>query len=138
MQGSFAGAWSSEPLFALSPRLPFVVASSLSLFSFSASALYALIDRHGLRTDVTVTEKADRRHGHALRLSALAYFGSPFWWYMAVCTLAGMWYTTEHLSSQLLQTVYAIPESAASPAASLVLGTPLLVSSTVTDVSSYD
>ncbi|GAA5866555.1 hypothetical protein JCM3774_004013 [Rhodotorula dairenensis] len=129
--GSFAGAWSSEPLYTISPRLPFLVASSLSLFSFSASVLYALAERRAssnrrIEHPVGKDDAHAHEHGRALRLSALAYFGSPFWWYMGVCALAGMWYTTEHLSSHLLQSVYSISEAEASPAAALVLGAPLL------------
>ncbi|GJN87328.1 hypothetical protein Rhopal_000277-T1 [Rhodotorula paludigena] len=50
----------------------------------------------------------------------------PFWWYIAVCALAGMWYTTQHLSSHLLQAVYSISQSEASSTASLLLGMPVL------------
>ncbi|KWU44170.1 MFS general substrate transporter [Rhodotorula sp. JG-1b] len=121
--GSFAGAWSSEPLYAISPRLPFLVALCLTLFSFSASLLYALVERRNSRARAGLKDAA---HHKPLRLSTLAYFGSPFWWYMGVCALAGTWYTTEHLSSHLLQSVYSIPEAEASPAAALVLGAPLL------------
>ncbi|GAA5975880.1 hypothetical protein JCM10908_005313 [Rhodotorula pacifica] len=127
--GSFAGAWSSKPLYTISPHLPFVVASSLSLFSFSTSMLYALVERRASgshRAAASRHGKDAANHGSPVRLSALAYFGSPFWWYMGVCVLAGMWYTTEHLSSHLLQSVYLISEAEASPAAALVLGAPLL------------
>lgn len=127
-QGSFAGAWSSEPLYAISPRLPFLVALCLTLFSFSASLLYALVEWRGSNGRARAGRK-DAAHHQPLRLSTLAYFGSPFWWYMGVCALAGTWYTTEHLSSHLLQSVYSIPEAEASPAAALVLGAPLLVCS---------
>lgn len=125
-QGSFAGAWSSEPLYAISPRLPFLVALCLTFFSFSASLLYALVERRDTRARAGRKDAAHHHH-QPLRLSTLAYFGSPFWWYMGVCALAGTWYTTEHLSSHLLQSVYSIPEAEASPAAALVLGAPLLV-----------
>ncbi|GAA5951097.1 hypothetical protein JCM8115_005053 [Rhodotorula mucilaginosa] len=123
--GSFAGAWSSEPLYAISPRLPFLVALCLTFFSFSASLLYALVERRDTRARAGRKDAAHHHH-QPLRLSTLAYFGSPFWWYMGVCALAGTWYTTEHLSSHLLQSVYSIPEAEASPAAALVLGAPLL------------
>ncbi|GAA5913368.1 hypothetical protein JCM6882_004102 [Rhodosporidiobolus microsporus] len=133
---SFAAGWSSDRLHSISPRLPFIVAAALALFSFSACVLYAAIERSTSRLLVSSTannsgdapsgkhyEHESKHPPRPLRLSALASFGDPFWLYIAVCALAGMWYATNHLASHFLQSVYLIPQKEASGRASLLLAT---------------
>ncbi|GAA5834057.1 hypothetical protein JCM11251_003604 [Rhodosporidiobolus azoricus] len=134
---SFAAGWSSDRLHSISPQLPFITAASLALFSFSACIVYAIIERstsHLIAASAAVSaadespstkqlhQRPERAH-RPLRLSAMASFGDPFWLYIAVCGLAGMWYTTNHLASHFLQSVYAIPQKEASGRASLLLAT---------------
>ncbi|GAA5925721.1 hypothetical protein JCM3775_001483 [Rhodotorula graminis] len=145
---SFAAGWSSQRLYAVSPRLPFVTAASLAAFSFAACILYAVVERSTSRLvarDARLAiDAADERatrlkparhdalgdHPPSLDLSSLASFGTPFWWYIAVCVLAGTWYTTQHLATHLLQATYgtsAISQEEASATASVLLGTPILL-----------
>ncbi|GAA5852398.1 hypothetical protein JCM9279_001190 [Rhodotorula babjevae] len=136
---SFAAGWSSQRLYAISPRLPFLTAASLAAFSFAACVLYATVERSTSRlvAQLTVHEntpraKADHLDPHppALHLSSLASFGTPFWWYIAVCVLAGTWYTTQHLATHLLQATYGasgLPQQEASSAASVPLGAPIVI-----------
>ncbi|BGO90273.1 hypothetical protein NBRC10512_004794 [Rhodotorula toruloides] len=125
--GSFAAGFTSERLYSISPRLPFLTATSLALFSFSACVMYAILER-STHKHAPSSMKADlHSHHRSLRLSALAGFGMPFWYYIAVCALAGTWYTTQHLSSHILQAVYGISESHASATASLILATPIFL-----------
>ncbi|BGP38534.1 hypothetical protein JCM10450v2_002483 [Rhodotorula kratochvilovae] len=136
---SFAAGWTSQPLYEISPRLPFITAASLALFSFAACVTYALVERstahlasrstihpssssHGAKLAPT-----PRAHPKPLRLSSLARFGPAFWWYLAVCVLAGGWYTTQHLATHLLQAVYALPAAEASRTAAVLLGMPVLL-----------
>ncbi|GAA6051641.1 hypothetical protein JCM3770_001207 [Rhodotorula araucariae] len=137
---SFAAGWSSQPLYEISPRLPFVAATSLAFFSFAACTVYALVERSTARIAARATSyptpagaapKAARdpaaHHAAPLRLSSLARFGPGFWWYLAVCVLAGAWYATQHLSTHLLQAVYALPAAEASRTAAVLLGMPVLL-----------
>ncbi|BGP23448.1 hypothetical protein JCM10295v2_002344 [Rhodotorula toruloides] len=125
--GSFAAGFTSERLYSISPRLPFLTATSLALFSFSACVMYAILE-HSTHKHAPSPVKADpHAHHRPLRLSTLATFGAPFWYYIAVCALAGTWYTTQHLSSHILQAVYSISESEASSTASLILATPIIL-----------
>lgn len=143
-QASFAAGWSSQRLYTMSPRLPFITAASLSLFSFLACVLYACVERSTVRLrahtsqvtestsrkpiDPPEPEPADPSAHRPLHLSSLARFGDPFWWYLAVCVLAGSWYTTQHLSTHLVQATYGgISQADASGTASLLLGTPIVV-----------
>ncbi|GAA5855816.1 hypothetical protein JCM8547_000368 [Rhodosporidiobolus lusitaniae] len=125
---SFAAAWSSDRLHSISPRLPFFTAAGLAFFSFSACVLYAHVERSTSRLLASSSPSSakpahlDTAHPHRpLRLSALASFGDPFWLYLLVCALAGIWYTTNHLSSHFLQAVYEIPQAEASSKASVLL-----------------
>ncbi|GAA6011358.1 hypothetical protein JCM10207_008312 [Rhodosporidiobolus poonsookiae] len=133
---SFAASWSSDRLHSISPRLPFLTAAGLSLFSFTACVLYAAVERSTERLvsrSATLRPSADdpakplsgeTAHPHRpLHLSALAGFGDSFWMYIAVCGLAGTWYTSNHLASHFLQSVYALPQAEASSKASLLLAT---------------
>ncbi|TNY21396.1 major facilitator superfamily domain-containing protein [Rhodotorula diobovata] len=141
---SFAAGWSSQRLYTMSPRLPFITAASLSLFSFLACVLYACVERSTVRlrahtsqvtestsrkpVDPPEPEPADPSAHRPLHLSSLARFGDPFWWYLAVCVLAGSWYTTQHLSTHLVQATYGgISQADASGTASLLLGTPIVL-----------
>ncbi|GAA5910818.1 hypothetical protein JCM8208_001004 [Rhodotorula glutinis] len=141
---SFAAGWSSQRLYAISPRLPFLTAASLAAFSFAACVLYAIVERstsrlaaRGPRLALSDDEPVRRpkpaqldEHPPALHLSSLASFGSPFWWYIAVCVLAGTWYTTQHLATHLLQATYGasgISQEEASATASVLLGAPIVL-----------
>ncbi|GAA6037257.1 hypothetical protein JCM8097_008647 [Rhodosporidiobolus ruineniae] len=135
---SFAAGWSSDKLNTISPRLPFLVAAGLSLFSFLACVFYAAVERSSSRLlaasasaapssgDAYVSaaklDAQEAAHPHRpLKLSALASFGDAFWLYIVVCGLAGAWYTTNHLSSHFLQSVYQLSQKEASSKASILL-----------------
>ncbi|BGP30755.1 hypothetical protein JCM10296v2_002512 [Rhodotorula toruloides] len=125
--GSFAAGFTSERLYSISPRLPFLTASSLALFSFSTCVMYAVLERSTPKHAPSPIKSGLHSHHRSLRLSALAGFGTPFWYYIAICALAGTWYTTQHLSSLILQAAYGISESQASDTAALILATPIFL-----------
>lgn len=123
---AFAAAYSAEPLAAISPRLPFLVAMSLSFLSFSACAAYAWLDRTLPPLDEDVHEKV---HGKSTpELRATKSYGDPFWLYILVCALAGTWYTTIHSSSSFIQAMYNETEARAAGPASVILFSSSIVS----------
>jgi hypothetical protein len=108
---SFLAGASSDWLHSISPRMPFVAASLFAGISFAASLIYARTERslsHSARSTILTT------HKHApINLSSYASFGDPFWLYIAICFFAGTWYTTIHLSTNLLQAVYDVGQRSA-------------------------
>ncbi|GAA5919720.1 hypothetical protein JCM1841_000768 [Sporobolomyces salmonicolor] len=121
---SFLAGSSSDWLHSVSPRMPFIAASGFAALSFAACVIYALMERslhHSAPSHPTQHSEALEHKHRTLPLSELARFGDPFWLYIAVCGFAGIWYTTIHLSTHLLQAVYGIDQSDASSAASVLL-----------------
>ncbi|GAA5880092.1 hypothetical protein JCM1840_000176 [Sporobolomyces johnsonii] len=119
----FAGS-SSNWLHSISPRMPFIAASGFAALSFAACVVYARVERslhHSAPSHETQHGQALEHKHRTLPLSELARFGDPFWLYIAVCGSAGIFYTTIHLSTHLLQAVYGIDQSDASSAASVLL-----------------
>lgn len=86
---AFVAAYCSEPLAAISPRLPFIVAVSLSFGSFLSCCCYAWLDKSLPPTEEDVQEKEE--HEHALQLGETKSFGDPFWLYQLVCAGGGIW-----------------------------------------------
>lgn len=123
---AFAAAYLSEPLAAISPRLPFLVAMALSFLSFSACVAYAWLDRTLPPLDEDVNEK--EVHGKTIQLRATKSYGDPFWIYIVVCALAGTWYTTIHSSSSFIQAMYTETEARAAGPASVILFSSSIVS----------
>ncbi|GAA5946322.1 hypothetical protein JCM3765_000197 [Sporobolomyces pararoseus] len=116
---SFLAGASSDWLHSISPRMPFVAATLFAAISFSASLVYA-------RTESSLSSRvAAPVHKHQpINLASYSNFGDPFWLYISICFLAGTWYTTIHLSTNLLQAVYEIGQRHASEAASILLLSP--------------
>ncbi|CEQ42188.1 SPOSA6832_03984 [Sporobolomyces salmonicolor] len=131
---SFLAGSSSDWLHSVSPRMPFIAASGFAALSFAACVIYALMERslhHSAPSHPTQHSEALEHKHRTLPLSELARFGDPFWLYIAVCGFAGIWYTTIHLSTHLLQAVYGIDQSDASSAASVLLLSASFVLSTI-------
>ncbi|SCZ93100.1 BZ3500_MvSof-1268-A1-R1_Chr6-2g08461 [Microbotryum saponariae] len=110
---------SKYPLSTISPRLPFIIATFLAMFSFLCCLLYSMVERTLPAADPREQLKDD--HGRWVPLSESTLFGDLFWFYIAVCFLAGGWYSTIHLSTSLLMSIYQITESQAASSASQIL-----------------
>ncbi|GAA5906394.1 uncharacterized protein JCM6883_005536 [Sporobolomyces salmoneus] len=121
---SFLAGASSDWLHSFSPRMPFAAATCFAGVSFAASIVYARTER-SLRTLPSSISAPHAAHkSRAIDLASYTNFGDPFWLYIAICFLAGSWYTTIHLSTNLLQAVYDIGQRSASEAASILLLSP--------------
>ncbi|GAA5977540.1 hypothetical protein JCM5350_004728 [Sporobolomyces pararoseus] len=116
---SFLAGASSDWLHSISPRMPFAAATLFAAISFSASLVYARTES-SLRSRIA----APVHKHHPISLASYSRFGDPFWLYISICFLAGTWYTTIHLSTNLLQAVYDIGQRHASEVASILLLSP--------------
>jgi hypothetical protein len=124
---SFIAGASSDWLHTISPRMPFVAASAFALTSFLASIIYARTEASLARSASSSTSsRSTHKHG-PIDLASYATFGDPFWLYISICFFAGTWYTTIHLSTNLLQAVYDVGQRSASEAASVLLLSPTFV-----------
>ncbi|SCV67840.1 BQ2448_5451 [Microbotryum intermedium] len=116
---AFLASITAQPLSFLSPRLPFIIATLLAAFSFGCCLVYGMVERM-----LPVADPRDQLkdlHGRWVPLSESSLFGDPFWFYIGVCFLAGGWYSTIHLSTSLLTSIYQINESQAASSASQIL-----------------
>ncbi|GAA5851168.1 hypothetical protein JCM5353_007377 [Sporobolomyces roseus] len=124
---SFLAGASSDWLHSISPRLPFAVASGFALISFIACLVFARVEKSlshfPRRQPSSLAAQPTHKHG-PVNLASYAHYGDPFWLYIAICCFAGTWYTTIHLSTNLLQAVYDIEQGPASKAASILLLSP--------------
>ncbi|KAM0788494.1 hypothetical protein ACM66B_001626 [Microbotryomycetes sp. NB124-2] len=121
---AFFAACTAEPMAAVSPRLPFIVAMCIAFFSFACCIIYNHIDKSlpPLETEDESGHTAAATAGFSVdKLLESKSFGDPFWLYAVVCTLAGAWYSTIHLSSSMIQATYSVSEARASAAASVIL-----------------
>ncbi|KDE03430.1 hypothetical protein MVLG_06093 [Microbotryum lychnidis-dioicae p1A1 Lamole] len=116
---AFLASITAQPLSKISPRLPFIIATFLAMFSFLCCLFYCIVERTLPAADPRDQLKDD--HGRWVPLSEPYLFGDLFWFYIAVCFLAGGWYSTIHLSTSLLMSIYQITESQAASSASQIL-----------------
>ncbi|SGZ18001.1 BQ5605_C020g09157 [Microbotryum silenes-dioicae] len=116
---AFLASITAQPLSKISPRLPFIIATFLAMFSFLCCLFYSIVERTLPAADPRDQLKDD--HGRWVPLSEPYLFGDLFWFYIAVCFLAGGWYSTIHLSTSLLMSIYQITESQAASSASQIL-----------------
>ena len=126
---SFLAGASSDWLHSISPRLPFAAASGFALISFTACLIFARVEKSLSRLprrQPSSLAQPTHKHG-TITLASYAQYGDPFWLYIAICCFAGVWYTTIHLSTNLLQAVYDIEQGPASKAASVLLLSPTFV-----------
>ncbi|GAA6005164.1 hypothetical protein JCM11491_002599 [Sporobolomyces phaffii] len=123
---SFIAGASSDWLHSISPRMPFVAATVFAGISFAAAIIYAKTEQSLVRSPHSIVHPAAHKHS-PINLTSYAKFGDPFWLYIAICFFAGAWYTTIHLSTNLLQAVYDIGQRSASEAASILLLSPTLL-----------
>ncbi|KAK4053460.1 hypothetical protein OIV83_001627 [Microbotryomycetes sp. JL201] len=119
---AFLAACTAEPMASISPRMPFIVACLVALFSFACCVMYNHIDKSlpPFETQDPVEGVSSTGFSCDKLLESKSY-GDPFWLYAIVCSLAGAWYSTIHLSSSMLQVLYNVSEAKASAAASVIL-----------------
>ena len=95
---SWVASVSAQPLEAINPRAPFLVATALSLLSFAGCLVYWAVERSGLvATGSAAGSEAGhvpaRASKHAVKripsLGEVENFSNAFWVYVPMCALAG-------------------------------------------------
>ena len=95
---SWVASVSAQPLEAINPRAPFLVATALSLLSFAGCLVYWAVERAGpVATGDSAGAEAGhvpaRASKHAIKripgLSEVENFSDAFWVYVPMCALAG-------------------------------------------------
>lgn len=98
---SWAASVAAQPLENISPRAPFLVATSLSMMSFLGCFIYWAVEKWSLAPMLAASSGGEAGAGavphrvskheikHIPRLDEVEAFSPAFWCYVPVCALAG-------------------------------------------------
>lgn len=128
---SFIASFSTVPLALYTPltyRTPFIVSTSLTLFSVILNVIFVISFSRPSATGTLSNAEAHIRAHKTVAMKDIYAMSSLFWFYLIVCFLAGaVWIPFVQLSATIVKHRFSWQDEEAADYASIILFLPILL-----------